>query len=42
LIDLVVKSREIARMKERVFEAFVEFTSGQFDDDVMIVALSAE
>ena len=43
LIELVVRSRELdaARLKERVFEALVEFTSGKFDDDVTLVALSA-
>jgi sigma-B regulation protein RsbU (phosphoserine phosphatase) len=44
LIELVVKSRKMdaARMKERIFEALLEFTRGEFDDDVTIVALSAQ
>ena len=44
LIELAVKFRELdaARMKERVFESLMEYTGGSFDDDVTIVALSAE
>jgi sigma-B regulation protein RsbU (phosphoserine phosphatase) len=43
LIDLIVRCREMDApgLKERLFEALVEFTSGRFDDDVTIVALSA-
>jgi len=43
LIELLVKSREMdaAGLKEQLFDALVKFTSGKFDDDVTIVALSA-
>ena len=44
LIELVLKFREMdaARMSERIFESLLEYTEGAFDDDVTIVALSAE